>query len=73
MNPFRKHRLEKNITVLNLSKTLGVTHNVIYRWEHDETYPSVPNFIALADALGVTRNALMNELIKYRKETYGDL
>ena len=32
-----------------LAKGLGVSSNTISRWEHDESYPSLMNVIALAD------------------------
>lgn len=55
----RALREERNLTVGGLASTSGVSARAIAYMESGRSYPSVPNAIRLAAALGVTVEALL--------------
>ena len=52
-------RKEKGMTQLELAQQLGVTDKAVSKWERDLSYPDVNSLPKLAEVLGVTVDALM--------------
>ena len=48
----------QGITQGQLADTLGVSRQIIYQYEHDETDPGLFIFTCMADALGVSLDYL---------------
>lgn len=53
-------RKQKNMTQKDLAKKLGVTDKAISRWETGKGYPDIESLPALASALSVSLNELLN-------------
>lgn len=47
-------RLEKGVSQSKMSEALGLTENYIFNIEADYSYPSMTNFFAICEYLGVT-------------------
>lgn len=54
----RRIRETKKLTQEELADRLEVTFQAVSAWERDQYKPDTDNLIRLADALGVTVNAL---------------
>lgn len=54
-------RRERNVTQEELADKIGVTRQVIYRWEKGIIMPSVDNLVLLSEYFGVTVDALVKD------------
>ena len=61
-NNIRHLRIEKGVSVKELSQFLGLSERAIYKWQRGETLPSIDSLLALSLYL----NALIEELLVYR-------
>jgi transcriptional regulator with XRE-family HTH domain len=52
-------REEKNLSMRELSKKVGYTHNVIGKWESGKTFPTLPAITTLANFFGVSSDYLI--------------
>lgn len=63
MRPFAESlfhmRYDRNLTVVALSNLSGVHANTIYQYETDRVVPSLYKAEQIADALGVTLDAML--------------
>lgn len=59
-----ENRKQKGLTQLELAAQLGVTDKAVSKWERDLACPDINTLPALADALGLT----LDELIQGRSE-----
>lgn len=50
----RKRREELRLSVPFLAKACGVNRQSVYQWEKDETTPTGPNLVRLAEALNIS-------------------
>lgn len=53
----------RNITVINLSATLSISAQAIYRWIEGRKMPTIDNLVILADVLDVS----VDEIIARRE------
>ena len=51
-------REEKGLSQVELAKCIGVGKSIISYWELGQSYPTLPNLIALSDFFGVTLDYL---------------
>lgn len=56
-------RIEKGVSVIELSQFLGLSERAIYKWQRGETLPSIDNLLALSLYLGTP----IEEILVYRK------
>ena len=56
----KKQRLELNRTQEAIAEATGVTKQAVGKWEKDETVPTGPNLVALAEYLGVSERWLVD-------------
>jgi len=56
----RKIRLEKDISVLNLSLDVGISHSHLFYIESKRTIPSIDVLVRIAKALDVQLYELIN-------------
>ncbi len=57
-----KHRNDCKMTIEYVAKHLGVSSNVVSKWENGKLYPSNSNLIALAKLFGITVEELLKEI-----------
>ena len=70
----RRIRESKKLTQEELADRLEVTFQAVSAWERDQYKPDTDNLIRLADALGVTANALVYDTPQFEtKDTLFDL
>lgn len=55
----KARRQQSRVTQAALAQKIGVTQGALQKWEDGSTYPSLPNLVRLADALGCTLDALI--------------
>lgn len=55
-------RKEKGLTQEKLAQELGITRQVIHKWETDKTLPPVKRIIEMCDIFGVDRSYFSEEL-----------
>jgi transcriptional regulator with XRE-family HTH domain len=58
MKTIRELRVEASLTQLELANAIGVTPSAVYKWERGQTEPSATNLRELAEALGVSMDAI---------------
>ena len=51
-------RMEKGLTLKQLSEHIGVSFNTISRWEREERVPNIENIVALAEFFKVSADYL---------------
>ena len=51
-------RMEKGLTLKQLSEHIGVSFNTISRWEREERVPNIENIVALAEFFEVSADYL---------------
>ncbi len=51
-------RMEKGLTLKQLSEHIGVSFNTISRWEREERVPNIENIVALAKFFKVSADYL---------------
>lgn len=54
VNAMRKARMEKSISILELSRRTGVDEKTIWNWENGITTPRLINLIDVCDFLGIS-------------------
>lgn len=55
----RDLRNEKKLSLLSLSKELGVSHSTLLRWEKEEILPSIEHLYNIAVYFGVSSDYLI--------------
>lgn len=55
----RELREERKISLLGLSKVIGVSHSTISRWESGDILPSIEHLYNLAKYFGVSSDYLL--------------
>ena len=68
-----KLRKEKGYTQSQLADKIGVSNKSVSRWETDVGYPDIETLIPLADALGVSVDALLRNNAGFRDIQKKDL
>ena len=54
-------RMERNKTVYDIEKEVGLSHQSQYKWESGETEPSIVSCIKLAEYYGITLDELVGK------------
>ncbi|MBQ8428568.1 MAG: helix-turn-helix transcriptional regulator [Clostridia bacterium] len=52
-------RIEHGISQAKLAKTIGVSSGIVCLWETDQSEPTAPNLVKLADFFDVTTDYLL--------------
>lgn len=58
----RRYRLQRELTLEQLSEQVGVSHSFIHRLETGQKLPNLQMVLKLATALGVRPGDLVNEM-----------
>ena len=58
MDEIRRIRQAKGMTVVELAKAVGVSHVSVIQWERGDNCPQADKLPLIADALGVSIDAL---------------
>lgn len=67
-NRIKRIREAKLMTATELAKRAGVSHVAVWTWEHKGITPRLATLDAVANALGVTRDYLLNVKSAKRRE-----
>lgn len=57
----KTHRLQNGISQLHLGERIGVSHQMVARYEKGRCFPSIPVLIKLANAVNATFEQLIKE------------
>ena len=68
LDNIRKKRLEKGISVLNLSLDAGIAHSHLYYIESKRVAPSIDVLVRIAKALNIQVIELVDKQGKYGKK-----
>ena len=63
----RNLRTKREMSAREIAEGIGVTTDLIYRWEKGEIYPSLLNAISLADFFGCSLDNLVGR-VKWDKK-----
>lgn len=55
----RKYRKMKNLTQLELAKSIGVSMQAVSKWETDVGLPNISQIVPLCKALGISADKLL--------------
>jgi len=55
----RRARLKQGLSLQSLADAIGVHLTTLWRWEHDEQEPRLSRVEDIAEALGLSRSALL--------------
>lgn len=55
----RQARRALGLSQMAAANLIGVSPNIVYRWEHDQRHPSLHNLVRIADAYGMSRDVLI--------------
>jgi len=69
----KRYRTEKNMTQEQLAGVVGVSNQAVSKWERDGSVPDGLLFVPIADALGVTTDALFGRDTTYDKDVYNGI
>ena len=56
---FKTLRLNKNLTMVDIAKSLNISKQSVHEWQTRKTAPSIDKFVELADYLGVSLDYLV--------------
>jgi len=63
-NPIYQYREQRNLSLQQFAKELGVSRQSLYSWEKSVCIPKPNKLTRLADAMGIDRGNLYDELVK---------
>jgi transcriptional regulator with XRE-family HTH domain len=58
-NTLKNIRIDKNLSVLELSEKIKISHQNIYRWESGQVLPSINQLLILADFYKISIDELL--------------
>lgn len=71
MNPIKKHRKEKKMSLRALADKAGVVPESVRQWENDGFMSTLQSLIEVSEALGVDKHTMLDELYDWRVSQYG--